>query len=88
MSAAAVTKLLDAAGCLHWNVAAAIMLVIATTVSVAGNGLACTSASETSDPPTLRPSDPSWSGRTLGVQNTCQFITVRCAEHHSLRNDI
>ena len=60
--------LLAAAGGLQWNAAAAIMLVIATTVSVADNGLAFTSVAEAAG--------PSGTGRALGVQNTGQFIAA------------
>ena len=68
ISGVAVMLLLAAAGGLQWNAAAAIMLVIATTVSVADNGLAFTSVAEAAD--------PSWSGRVLGVHNTGQFIAA------------
>jgi MFS family permease len=68
VSGVAVMLLLAAAGGLQWDAAAAIMLVIATTVSVADNGLAFTSVAEAAG--------PSWSGRALGVQNTGQFIAA------------
>ena len=68
ISGVAVMLLLAAAGGLQWNAVAAIMLVIATTVSVADNGLAFTSVAEAAG--------PSWSGRALGVQNTGQFIAA------------
>lgn len=68
ISGVAVMVLLAAAGGLHWDAAAAILLVIATTVSVADNGLAFTSVAEAAG--------PSWSGRALGIQNTGQFIAA------------
>jgi MFS family permease len=42
--------------------------VIATTISVADNGLAFTSVAEVAG--------PFWSGRALGAQNTGQFIAA------------
>ena len=45
-----------------------MLLVIATTVTVADNGLAFTSVAERAG--------PFWSGRALGVQNTSQFLTA------------
>ena len=68
ISGVAVMLLLAAASGLQWDAAAAIMLVLATTVSVADNGLAFTSVAEAAG--------PSWSGRALGVQNTGQFIAA------------
>ena len=50
ISAVAVMLLLAAAGGLQWNAATAIMQVIATTVSVADNGLAFTSVAEAAGP--------------------------------------
>lgn len=47
---------------------AVVLLVIATTVTVADNGLAFTSVAERAG--------PFWSGRALGVQNTAQFLTA------------
>jgi sugar phosphate permease len=47
---------------------AVVLLVIATTVTVADNGLAFTSVAERAG--------PFWSGRALGVQNTSQFLTA------------
>lgn len=52
---------------LDWPVAVAL-LVIATTVSVADNGLAFTAVAEYAG--------PFWSGRALGVQNTAQYLTA------------
>jgi MFS family permease len=57
---------LAAAGALHWAAVSAIMLVIATTVSVADNGLSFTSVAEAAG--------RAWSGKALGIQNTGQFI--------------
>ncbi|MDY1005434.1 MFS transporter [Curtobacterium sp. CFBP9011] len=48
--------------------AAAVVLVVATSVTVADNGLAYTSVAEAAG--------PSWSGRALGAQNTGQFIAA------------
>lgn len=47
---------------------AAVFLVIATSVTVADNGLAYTSVAEAAG--------PFWSGRALGAQNTGQFIAA------------
>jgi sugar phosphate permease len=47
---------------------AVLLLVVATTVTVADNGLAFTSVAERAG--------PFWSGRALGVQNTSQFLTA------------
>jgi len=68
ISGVVVMLLLALAGGLHWNTAAAIMLVVATTVSVADNGLAFTSVAEAAG--------PAWSGRALGIQNTGQFVAA------------
>jgi MFS family permease len=68
ISGVTVMLLLAATGGLQWDTAAAMMLVIATTVSVADNGLAFTSVAEAAG--------PSWSGRALGIQNTGQFIAA------------
>ena len=46
--------------------AADVLLVVATIVTVADNGLAFTSVAEIGG--------PFWSGRALGVQNTAQFL--------------
>lgn len=61
MIALAITDQLD------WSVSIVIM-VIATVVTVADNGLAFTSIAEVSG--------PFWSGRALGTQNTAQFLTA------------
>jgi sugar phosphate permease len=67
-AAAGVTMLLlggtDAAG---WGLAV-VLFVVATTVTVADNGLAFTAVAERAG--------PFWSGRALGVQNTAQFLTA------------
>jgi len=47
---------------------AAVFLVVATSVTVADNGLAYTSVAEAAG--------PFWSGRALGAQNTGQFIAA------------
>jgi MFS family permease len=65
-----VVVMLALAGCggLHWGVASAVVLVVASTVSVADNGLSFTSVAEAAG--------PSWSGKALGIQNTGQFIAA------------
>jgi MFS family permease len=68
VSGVAVMLALAAAGALHWAAASAIVLVIASTVSVADNGLSFTSVAEAAG--------PAWSGKALGIQNTGQFITA------------
>ena len=68
ISGVAVMSLLALTGFLHWAVAGAVMLVIATTVSVADNGLAFTSVAEAAG--------PAWSGKALGVQNSGQFLAA------------
>jgi predicted MFS family arabinose efflux permease len=50
-----------------WEVAV-LLLVVATTVTVADNGLAFTAVAERAG--------PFWSGRALGVQNTAQFLAA------------
>lgn len=50
-----------------WDVAV-VLLVVATTVTVADNGLAFTAVAERAG--------PFWSGRALGIQNTAQFLTA------------
>lgn len=47
---------------------AVVLLVVATAITVADNGLAFTSVAERAG--------PFWSGRALGVQNTAQFLTA------------
>jgi MFS family permease len=58
---------LAAADTLDWSVAVAL-LVVASVVTVADNGLAFTAVAEVSG--------PFWSGRALGAQNTAQFLTA------------
>jgi sugar phosphate permease len=66
--AAGVTMaLLGATAGEGWAVAV-LLLVVATTVTVADNGLAFTAVAERAG--------PFWSGRALGVQNTAQFLTA------------
>lgn len=59
--------LLGAAAHEGWGVAV-LLLVVASTVTVADNGLAFTAVAERAG--------PFWSGRALGVQNTGQFLTA------------
>lgn len=68
VSGVAVMLALAAAGALHWAAASAIVLVIASTVSVADNGLSFTSVAEAAG--------RAWSGKALGIQNTGQFIAA------------
>jgi MFS family permease len=65
-----VVVMLALAGCggLHWAAASAAVLIVASTVSVADNGLSFTSVAEAAG--------PSWSGKALGIQNTGQFIAA------------
>lgn len=65
-SGVVVMLTLAAVGALHWSAAAAFMLVVASTVSVADNGLSFTSVAEAAG--------PFWSGKALGIQNTGQFL--------------
>ncbi len=67
-SAVVVMLLLAGAGFLQWPVAVAVALVVASTVTVADNGLAFTSVAEMAG--------PAWAGRALGAQNTGQFIAA------------
>ena len=67
LSAVAVMLALAAMDAAQWG-AAAVMLVIAVTVTVADNGLAFTSVAEMAG--------PAWAGRALGAQNTGQFIAA------------
>ncbi len=62
MLALAASSLLDSA------IVSGVVLVVATTVSVADNGLAFTSVAEAAG--------PGWSGRALGIQNTGQFVAA------------
>ena len=65
-----VVVMLALAGCggLHVAVASAVVLIVASTVSVADNGLSFTSVAEAAG--------PSWSGKALGIQNTGQFLAA------------
>jgi sugar phosphate permease len=66
--AAGITMaLLGATAAQGWDVAV-VLLVVATTVTVADNGLAFTAVAERAG--------PFWSGRALGIQNTAQFLTA------------
>lgn len=67
VSAAVVMGLLALVDTTHFS-AAAVFLVVATSVTVADNGLAYTSVAEAAG--------PFWSGRALGAQNTGQFIAA------------
>jgi MFS family permease len=51
-----------------WSAVAAAAVVVATTISVADNGLAFTSVAEAAG--------SKWSGKALGVQNTGQFVAA------------
>lgn len=65
--AGVVVLLLAAAfGWADWSIAAAVVFVIASCVSVADNGLAFTAVAEIAG--------PQWAGRALGTQNTGQFL--------------
>ncbi|MGD0702883.1 MAG: MFS transporter [Trebonia sp.] len=66
VSGVVVMLSLAACGWLHWAAASAVVLIVASTVSVADNGLSFTSVAEAAG--------PSWSGKALGIQNTGQFI--------------
>ncbi|WP_437385307.1 MFS transporter [Plantibacter flavus] len=68
VSAVVVMVLLAGVGSVQWPVAVAVALVIASSVTVADNGLAFTSVAEMAG--------PAWAGRALGVQNTGQFIAA------------
>ena len=70
ISASVVMLLLAALGEPRWG-AAAIVLVIAMTVTVADNGLAFTSVAEMAG--------SFWAGRALGAQNTGQFLAASVA---------
>ena len=67
VAAAAVMALLGLAADRDWAVAVALV-VVATVLTVADNGLAFTAVAERAG--------PSWSGRALGVQNTAQFLAA------------
>jgi MFS family permease len=68
VSGVVVLAALAGAGFARWPVAVAALLVLASAVSVADNGLAFTSVAEAAG--------PRWSGRALGVQNTGQFVAA------------
>jgi MFS family permease len=70
VSAAVVMLLLAAADATHFA-GAAVIFVIATSVTVADNGLAFTSVAEVAG--------PHWAGRALGAQNTAQFLVSSVA---------
>lgn len=66
-TAAALTMAaLGGAAGLDWAVAVPL-IILATVVTVADNGLAFTAVAERAG--------PHWSGRALGIQNTSQFLT-------------
>ncbi|WIE77271.1 MFS transporter [Curtobacterium sp. MCSS17_007] len=67
VAAAAVMGALALVDVSHWA-PAAVFLVVATSVTVADNGLAYTSVAEAAG--------ASWSGRALGAQNTGQFLAA------------
>ena len=50
---------------------AVVLMVVATVVTVADNGLAFTAVAERAG--------PFWSGRALGIQNTAQYLTAAVA---------
>lgn len=51
-----------------WGIVAAVAFIVATTISVADNGLAFTSVAEAAG--------TRWSGKALGIQNTGQFLVA------------
>jgi MFS family permease len=63
-----VMLVLALTGLLAWSLAGAVMLVVATTISVADNGLAFTAVAEAAG--------SAWAGRALGIQNTGQFLSA------------
>lgn len=67
VSAAVVMGVMALVDVSHWA-AAAVFLLVATSVTVADNGLAYTSVAEAAG--------PTWSGRALGTQNTGQFLAA------------
>jgi MFS family permease len=67
VSASVVMVALALADRAHWSIAAAVF-VVATTISVADNGLAFTTVAEVAG--------PRWAGRALGAQNTGQFVAA------------
>jgi hypothetical protein len=58
---------LGAAAGLDWGIAVPLV-VVATMVTVADNGLAYTAVAERAG--------PFWSGRALGLQNTAQYLAA------------
>ncbi|GAA4266104.1 MFS transporter [Frondihabitans peucedani] len=64
----AAMGLLAALSDTSWGAVAAVAFVIATTISVADNGLSFTSVAEAAG--------HRWSGKALGVQNTGQFVAA------------
>lgn len=66
-AAAATMAVLAITSGLDWAVAVLVM-VVATAVTVADNGLAFTAVAERAG--------PFWSGRALGLQNTSQFLAA------------
>jgi sugar phosphate permease len=67
VASAGSMALLALCGERHWS-AAALVFVIATTISVADNGLAFTAVAEFAG--------TGWAGRALGAQNTGQFVAA------------
>jgi predicted MFS family arabinose efflux permease len=67
VAAAATMFALGVTSGLDWAVAVPV-LVLATLVTVADNGLAFTAVAERAG--------PFWSGRALGLQNTAQYLTA------------
>jgi predicted MFS family arabinose efflux permease len=67
VAAAATMLLLGLAAGAGWWVAVPLV-VVATVLTVADNGLAFTGVAERAG--------PHWSGRALGVQNTAQFLAA------------
>jgi MFS family permease len=55
-------------GLVGWGPVAAVAYIVATTISVADNGLAFTSVAEAAG--------TRWSGKALGMQNTGQFLAA------------
>ena len=68
VAAIVVMVALAGATALHASALAAVLFVVATTVSVADNGLAFTAVAEAAG--------PAWAGRALGAQNTGQFLAA------------
>ena len=67
VAAAATMALLGLAAGLDLAIAV-VLMIVATAVTVADNGLAFTAVAERAG--------PFWSGRALGVQNTAQYLTA------------